>query len=217
MKVQLIYGTGNPAKIASMRRNLQGMPLEVVGLEEAAKSMGITLPEIEENGDTPMENAVLKAKGYYRLFRRPVFSCDSGLYLWNHETGEMLPDEEQPGLHVRGRGLVRLTDDQLIEHMISLVHKYGTIRAQYKNAICLVLEEAVVLESEEENLWGEPFLFTDVPHEKRVPGFPLDSISVEIKSGRYFYDMENEKQDVVAADEGFKTFFKDAINMLNFR
>ena len=45
----------------------------------------------------------------------PVFSCDSGLYLWNHETGEMLPDEEQPGIHVRGRGEIRLSDDELIE------------------------------------------------------------------------------------------------------
>ena len=216
MSMQLIYGTGNPAKIQSMKRNVQGMPLEVIGLKEAAQKAGIVLPDIEENGDTPIENARLKAEVYFKLFRQPVFSCDSGLYLWNHKTGEMLPNEEQPGIHIRGRGEVRLTDDELIERMVSLVRKYGSVRARYQNAICLILDENTVLESEAENLWGEPFLFTDMPHARRQEGFPLDSISVDIKSGRYYYDMEDERQDVVAADQGFKEFFEVVINGSNF-
>lgn len=213
--MQLIYGTGNQAKISYMRRNLQGLPIEIVGLKEAAKELGMELPEIEESGTTPMENARLKAEGYYKLLGRPVFSCDSGLYLWNHLTGEMLPKEEQPGIHVRGRGEERLTDDELLKHFISLVKKYGAVRARYKNAICLIIDQDTRSESEGEELWGEPFLFTETPHTKRIEGFPLDSISVEIESGRYFYDMEDEKQDVVAADRGFKAFFSEAVNMLN--
>lgn len=213
--MQLIYGTGNQAKLSYMRRNLQGLPIEIVGLKEAAKELGIELPEIEENGITPMENARLKAEGYYKIFGRPVFSCDSGLYLWNHLTGEMLPKEEQPGIHVRGRGKERLTDDELLKHFISLVKKYGSVRARYKNAICLIIDQDTRRESEAQELWGEPFLFIDTPHVKRIEGFPLDSISVEIKSGRYFYDMEDEKQDVVAADSGFKAFFGEVVNMLN--
>ena len=43
-----------------------------------------------------------------------------------------------------------------------------------------------------------------------------DSISVDIKSGRYYYDMEDERQDVVAADQGFKEFFEVVINGSNF-
>lgn len=214
--MQLIYGTGNQAKISSMKRNLQGLPIEIMGLKEAAEKMGVELLEIAEEGTTPMENAGLKAEGYYKLFGQPVFSCDSGLYLWNHKTGEMLPEKEQPGIHIRGRGEVRLTDDELIEHFTSLVRKYGPIRARYKNAICLILDQDTRREAETEDLWGEPFLFTDTPHARRVPGFPLDSISIEIKSGRYFYDMEDEKQDVVAADTGFRKFFEEAINVLNF-
>lgn len=214
--MRLIYGTGNQAKISYMKRNLQGLPVEIIGLKEAAAEAGKELPEIAENGNTPMENARIKAECYYKLFGQPVFSCDSGLYLWNHETGEMLPDKEQPGIHVRGRGEKPLTDEELIEKMILLVKKYGTVRARYKNAVCLILDEDVRKESESEDLWGDAFLFTDKPHEKRVPGFPLDSISVEIKSGRYFYDMEDDKQDVVAADAGFKKFFEDAVNLSDF-
>lgn len=214
--MRLIYGTGNQAKISYMKRNLQDLPVEIVGLKEAAAEYCVELPEIEEDGATPMENAKLKAESYYKLFGRPVFSCDSGLYLWNHRTGEMLPEEEQPGIHIRGRGDKRLTDDELLEHFISLVKKYGSVRARYKNAICLIIDEETRRESETEELWGDPFLFTEIPHAKRIEGFPLDSISVEIESGRYFYDMEDEKQDVVAADIGFKTFFQEVANMFNF-
>lgn len=59
----------------------------------------------------------------------------------------------------------------------------------------------------EENLWGEPFLLTDVPHTKKVPGFPLDGISIDIKTGRYFYDLENNSQDEIVSNSGFSLFF----------
>ena len=214
--MRLIYGTGNQAKISYMKRNLQELPIEIIGLREAAEEAGVELPEIDENGETPIENARIKAECYYKLFKQPVFSCDSGLYLWNHQTGEMLPEEEQPGIHVRGRGESPLTDEELIEKMISLVKKYGPVRARYKNAVCLILNENIRKEAETQDLWGEPFLFVERPHTRRVPGFPLDSISVEIESGRYFYDMEDGKQDVVAADTGFKKFFEDALILPNF-
>lgn len=182
--------------------------IQVTGAGKAAERSGLTLPIIEENGNTPLENARLKAESYFRLFQCPVFSCDSGLYLWNHATGVPLPEEEQPGIHVRGRGDGRLTDDELLEHYISMVRKYGPIRARYKNAICLIWNEAVREESMEEGLWGEAFLLTDIPHKKRVPGFPLDSISLDMKTGRYFYDMEDNLQDNIVSNNGFiKNFF----------
>lgn len=51
--------------------------------------------QIVLNGNTPLENARMKALAYYETFRIPVFSCDSGLYFDN------VPDEVQPGIHVR--------------------------------------------------------------------------------------------------------------------
>ena len=127
-----------------------------------------------------------------------------------------MPEEEQPGIHVRGREERPLTDEEMIEKIISLVKKYGPVRARYKNAVCLILNENIRKEAETQDLWGEPFLFVEKPHTRRVPGFPLDSISVEIESGRYFYDMEDGKQDVVAADTGFQKFFEDALILPNF-
>ena len=43
------------------------------------------------NGRTPLENARQKAEFYYSIFKMPVFSCDSGMYI------EGLPEEEARG------------------------------------------------------------------------------------------------------------------------
>lgn len=50
-------------------------------------------------------------------------------------------------------------------------------------------------------------MFTDIPHEKRVPGFPLDSISLDGKTRQYFYDMEGNLQDNLVSSNGFEQFF----------
>lgn len=206
--MKIIYCTGNRAKIAYMQRALAGLPLEITGVKQAAAMKGIFLPEVEETGATPLENARQKAEKYYELFQSPVFSCDSGLYLRSHADGQPLPAGEQPGIHVRGVA-GRYTDDELLAHYIGLVRKYGQIRARYKNAICLIWNERLRAESMAEDLWGSPFLLTDKPHAKRVEGFPLDSISLDIKTGRYCYDLEENSQDDLVSQRGFAGFFED--------
>ncbi len=211
--MKIIYGTGNDAKVGYMRRVLRGLPLEIVDLRQAAAKRDIVLPEVEETGATPLENARQKAEKYFELLQSPVFSCDSGLYLWEHGTGRPLPEEAQPGIHVRGRGEKRYSDDELLAHYIRLVKEYGLIRARYKNAIALIWDKDT---RAEEDMWGEPFLFTDVPHKKRVPGFPLDSISLDMDTQRYFYDLEGEAQDGLVSDEsGFARFFRDFLEKEN--
>ena len=205
--MELIYGTGNPAKVQVMKRSLAGLPIKLLSLTEAAEKYHVALPEVEENGTTPLENAALKAHTYYECFRRPVFSCDSGLYLWEAESGVPLPEKEQPGIHVRGRGKERLSDEELLFRYTGLVKKYGRILARYKNGICFVKDREHIYESMEEALWGDAFFLTDVPHKRRVPGFPLDSISLDIRTGKYYYDLEGEAQDDVAAERGFGQFF----------
>lgn len=214
---EIIFGTGNSAKIAYAKRALEGLPLHVVGLKQAAEARGILLPEIKETGNTQLENAELKAESYFRLFKSPVFSCDSGLYLWNNMTGEPLPKEEQPGIHVRGRGEHRLSDDELLAHYIGLVKKYGQIRARYKNAVCLIWDDDIRESGMGEDLWGEAFLLTDVPHKKRVPGFPLDGISLDLKTQKYFYDMEGNSQDDVVSNDGFRHFFCNFLEKYNLK
>ena len=73
MSIRLLYGTGNPAKLDSMRRQLEGTGIELLGLRD----MPGTPVNVDESGRSPLENARIKALAYYRQYGVPVFSCDS--------------------------------------------------------------------------------------------------------------------------------------------
>lgn len=92
--MKLLYGTGNAAKLESMKLRLEKLDIELLGLQDFAAE-GKIIPKVPEDGNTPLENARQKAIAYYEAFRMPVFSCDSGLYF------DDVPDEVQPGVHVR--------------------------------------------------------------------------------------------------------------------
>ena len=209
--LEIIYGTGNGAKISYMEETLKNLPVKIVDLHQAAEKEGIILPDIKETGENPLENARLKAEGYFRVFGKPVFSCDSGIYLWNYTTKEPLPDEEQPGIHIRGNGERRLGDEELLAYYIGLVKKYGQVCGRFKNGICFIWNGQQRKESMSESMWGEPFLLTDKPHEKRVEGFPVDRISLDISTGKYLYDLEEDSEGEEAQNRGFENFFRECL------
>ncbi|MCM1415429.1 MAG: hypothetical protein NC430_05820 [bacterium] len=207
--MKLLYGTGNPAKLATMKMRLEQLDIELIGLQDLAAE-GKTIPEAPENGNTPLENARQKALVYYEAFRIPVFSCDTGLYFDN------VPDEVQPGVHVRNVGGKCLSDDEMITYYTGLAKKYGDLRARYKNAICFVKDEERIYESMDPVMESEPFLLTDRPHSAvQRKGFPLDSLSVDIKSGRYYYDLPQRKANKVAVEDGFLQFFQRVLDLKN--
>lgn len=127
--MKLLYGTGNPAKLSAMKSRLEKIDIELISLNEL-KAEGKTIPAVPEDGKTPLENARQKAVAYYKAFKMPVFSCDSGLYF------DCVPDEVQPGVHVRNVNGKCLSDEEMIEYYGGLVKQYGNLTARYKNAIC---------------------------------------------------------------------------------
>ena len=52
--MKLLYGTGNSAKLDAMRHRLADLGIELVGLKELSDAR---MPEIVEDGQTPLENA----------------------------------------------------------------------------------------------------------------------------------------------------------------
>ena len=54
----------------------------------------------------------------------------------------------------------------------------------------------------------EPFIMTVKPHSKRVEGFPLDSLSIDISSGKYYYDLETREVST-SVDDGIRRFFEE--------
>ena len=158
---------------------------------------------MSETGNAPLENARQKAMAYYQAFKMPVFSCDSGLYF------DEVPDEIQPGVHVRNVNGRCLSDDEMIAYYTGLAKQYGNLTAYYKNAICLVLDETQIFETMDPSIASEPFILTDTPHSAiRKAGFPLDCISLDLKTGKYYYDMPKEELEQLAVEDGVLAFFE---------
>lgn len=155
--MKLLYGTTNQAKLSAMKSRLEKIGVELIGLNDL-KAEGKRIPEVLENGDSPLENAKLKAAAYYDAFKIPCFSCDSGLYFEN------VPDEIQPGVHVRNVNGKCLSDEEMVEYYAGLAKRYGNLVARYKNAICFAADENHIYESMDDSLTGEKFILTDKPH-----------------------------------------------------
>ncbi len=205
--MKLLYGTGNSAKLSVMKKRLQKIGIDLIGLNDL-KSQGVLIPDVLEDGKTPLENARLKAMAYYKAFQTSVFSCDSGLYFEN------VPDEIQPGTHVRNVNEKCLSDEEMIEYYGGLAEKYGYLIAYYKNAICLVMDEEHIYESMDESLYSTKFILTDKPHSAvRKAGFPLDSMSIDMNTNKYFYDLTAKDLEHFAVEEGFLSFFEKVLNL----
>lgn len=200
--MKILYGTTNTAKLQAMVKAVEELGIELIGLND----LDSELPVINEDGKNPLENAEIKARAYYEAFHMPVFSCDSGLYF------DELKEEEQPGIYVRRVGNRELTDDEMIKYYASIAEKHGgKITGRYRNAIYFILDDAHHYSSMDMSIATEPFILVTKPHEKRVKGFPLDSLSVDINSGEYYYDLD-VKDVSTSVDEGVREFFKKSLN-----
>ena len=183
------------------------MDIELIGLDDL-RAEGKTIPQVVEDGKSPLENARLKAIAYYEAFHIPVFSCDSGLYFDN------VPEAIQPGVHVRNVNGKCLTDDEMIDYYSGLVKIYGNLVARYRNAICFVQDDTHIYEAMEPSMESEKFILTDKPHSiVRKKGFPLDSISLDIKTNKYYYDLPVDRLEQVAVEDGFLDFFKRVLDL----
>ena len=179
--MKILYGTTNKGKLQAMKTAVELLDIELIGLGDIDSE----LPSVNENGKTPLENAEIKARAYYEAFHIPVFSCDSGLYF------DELQEEEQPGLHVRRIDGKELTDDEMIQYYASLAERHGgRLTGRYRNAIYFILDENHHYSSMDISIATEPFILVTEPHSKRVEGFPLDSLSIDIETGKYYYDLE---------------------------
>lgn len=201
--MNLIFGTHNPAKVDSMKKTLDGLKISITGLDE----LQMKLKEARESGKEPLANAVQKAVSYYEQIKKPVFSCDTGLYF------EDVDEEDQPGVMIKRIHGKTLTYREMQGYYSDLAARYGgKLTAYYKNAVCLVMDEKHIYKFDGKDIWSEKFYIVDKPHEKYREGFPLDSLSVEIKSMKYYYDLDGKDSENLGVISGFRNFFIRSLN-----
>jgi len=102
----------------------------------------------------------------------------------------------------------------MIEYYSNIAKELGgRVKAKYKNAICFIQDDGRIFESMGDELGSEEFILTSVPHGNRNKGFPLDSISIDEKSGKYYMDIGDEESYEGQVREGLRKFFIKALNL----
>lgn len=186
---EILFATSNQSKVNRFYDKLLDNNIKVLSL----KDLNIDL-DVEENGNTAIENALIKARAYYNETKLPVMAMDDTLYL------ERVPDNLQPGMYVRRVNGKKLSDEEMIEYYSSLADKYGdngkiTARWIYGMAIINKGMEYTYTWSKED------FYITNTKSNKINPGYPLNSISINKKLNKYFTDITDKDKKNIKEDE----------------
>jgi 8-oxo-dGTP diphosphatase len=201
--MNLIYGTYNPSKLESMVKMLDGLDVNITGLG----ALDMELKEVEETGKDPLSNATQKAMSYFKQIKQPIFSCDTGLYF------EGVHEKDQLGVFIKRIHGNNLNYREMLSYYSNLAARYGgKLIAYYKNSICLVINENNIYKYDGKEIYSEKFYIVDKPHKKYREGFPLDSLSVEMESMKYYYDLEGSKSESLGVISGFRNFFIKSLN-----
>ena len=108
--MEVLFATNNPAKIKIYADKLEQNGIELKTL------LDLKVPDnVEENGKNSIENAIIKAKGYYEFVKVPTIGMDNSLFI------EDIDEVYQPGTHVRRVHGKRLSDEEMIEYYTGLV------------------------------------------------------------------------------------------------
>ena len=186
---KILFATSNEAKVKRFKDKLLAKGIELLSLKDLDASL-----IVEENGTSAVENALIKARAYHNVTNMPVMAMDDSLYL------EKVPDELQPGLYVRRVGGKSLSDEEMIKHYSNLVKNYGVdgkIVARWVYGLAIINGK-----KEETYTWSKnDFLLVDTPSKVINPGYPLNSISKNIKLNKYFSEMTQEDQENVQEQE----------------
>lgn len=188
-----------------MRRWLALLPIELVGLTE----LETPPPDAEETGDTPLENARIKAITYRDITGMTTLAADSALFV------EGLLPQEQPSVHARRMQGQRMDDEAMLAYYAGLAGRLGgRAVARYRNALYIAFADGRTAELCDDSVASRPFYLLDTPHPRRNPGFPLDSISADIETGRYYYDISTSRADGdLAQENGFRRFVRGAMGI----
>ena len=85
MNYEIVVATNNQHKLKEIRQILSPFHITVYGM----KDLNIDIGEVEENGSTYFENALIKAKALQKHTKFPVLADDTGLEIksMNNEPG----------------------------------------------------------------------------------------------------------------------------------
>lgn len=198
---EILFATENLSKVDRFSEKL----LERGILLKSLKDLKIKI-DVNENGKTAIENAIIKAKAYYEATKITTMAMDDTMYI------EDIPEEKQPGVFVRRVNGKRLNDKEMIDYYTNLAKTYGKFG---KLNTKWILGMAIIKDGKISTYTGvtDEYYLVDKPAKEIKEGYPLSSILINKKVNKYdIYLTEEDKKIGKADDSGFIDFIEKTIN-----
>lgn len=195
----LLVATTNPSKFAEISLILQDSGLKILGLKDFSD-----VKIVPENGDTFLENAFLKAKGYFLQTQIPCVVDDGGLMI-DYLDGA-------PGVH-SNRWLGREASDQeLYEAVLKRLEGVPRQKRTARLGGFAVFYDGEHFLKEENYIEG---YIADRPTGGIKPGFPYRSIFVVSRFNKTFNELtEEEGKEVGARQKNFRALKPRVLELL---
>lgn len=163
---EVIIATRNPGKVSLFKPGFAAFGLSCISLNEAA----LPVLRVDEDGSTPEENAMRKAKAYWQP-GMTVFADDAGMEV------EALGGE--PGVQTRrwnGRFADNVDDDTWLDYLLS---RLDGIPLEQRVA-CFVSGWALIGPQGESGTKRlvRPFLIAEQRIRPMTPGFPMSAVQI---------------------------------------
>lgn len=190
---KLFYATKNKYKIQNMKDRLKDFEIELI----TPYDINIEI-EVEENGNTVVENAILKAKAYFEIVKIPTIAADSSLFVEKFK--------EQPGLFIRRVNGTYLEDEELEKYYIEkLIEVGGESEAFYVTGLAIVKNNSI----ETVEIKEDKFILKSDMYKGNRNNDELGRIEFDPNINKYFCEMTEEDKKMRNY-----TFDKECLNFI---
>lgn len=164
--MEIIIATNNPGKLAMFRQALAYYGFKCIGLTE----LGLSSVQVVENGATPEENALSKARAAWEP-GRVVFADDAGL--------EIDALNGEPGVQTRRwNGLFpdTISDEEWLNYLLGRLKGVPLAKrtASFVSGWALITPDGI----EHAVRINTPFVIAEEPVRPMTPGFPMSAVTM---------------------------------------
>lgn len=177
MAKKFVIASNNAHKIGEFKRILANLDISVISAKEA----GVDFSNVEETGETFLENSKIKALYAFKKCGLPCIADDSGLCV------DAL--NGRPGIHSARYGGENSTDNEKIDLLLSELSEADDRTARFVCSICCVISESDIVTAEGK---CEGYIGLE---KKGTNGFGYDPIFF-LESGKSFAELSGEEKDL---------------------
>ena len=196
---QILVASTNQGKVAIYAQILEELKIPHCSLLDLNPHI-----KVEENGETELENAQIKAEAYHKATGLPVISNDSGLII------EKFSKEEQPGVFVRRYGGRELSDEETIRIFSKKLEDVGGSSDSYFNVALVICDREGVYH---QKLFKSYRYMVAKPSPVISKGLPLRSLDFNKEYNKYMSEMSIEEANKAegGALEEQRAFIKEIL------